>query len=301
MNLYCRNLKRIGIGMMAVGVGNTVYELLIRQYLTGRGSAYAISLPLPWAICAKGLLGAAAGLTALYFYRTKRRYTLGTLILFSICAATMAVIMAGTEGPVGKRTNGLFDITVLIMILLTYTLSQADRDVKHWNIARGRPTAALDLRLVKSEDFFDPVQIGPKMAISRTYAEAIRRYVASMHPPASLHINLFCAEPVSEVTRDMMREALVMHCEEEESRIVKTLESRYRRILRLAALSVSIIAVIRQTSLLSDELIVWEIIGNFAAFGLWQIGYTHYERTEAYDELLIVHIARNAGISFIER
>ena len=38
-----------------------------------------------------------------------------------------------------------------------------------------------------------------------------------------------------------------------------------------------------------------------AAFGLWQIGYTHYERNEGYDELLNVHIAKYAHLNFIER
>ena len=61
------------------------------------------------------------------------------------------------------------------------------------------------------------------------------------------------------------------------------------------------ITITYSARLLSDEMIVWEIIGNFAAFGLWQIGYTHYERNEAYDELLAVHIAKYARLSFIEK
>jgi hypothetical protein len=34
MSLYYRNLKRIGIGVILVSLGNLVYELLIRHYLT---------------------------------------------------------------------------------------------------------------------------------------------------------------------------------------------------------------------------------------------------------------------------
>ena len=33
------------------------------------------------------------------------------------------------------------------------------------------------------------------------------------------------------------------------------------------------IGIIRQTSVISEEMVVWEIVINFAAFGLWQIGY----------------------------
>ena len=96
----------------------------------------------------------------------------------------------------------------------------------------------------------------------------------------------------------MMREVLRMHYEEEEDSIVKVLESRYRRIMSLIIVSVFVIGIIRQTSVISEEMVVWEIVINFAAFGLWQIGYTHYERNEAYDELLTVHIAKYASLNF---
>jgi len=82
---------------------------------------------------------------------------------------------------------------------------------------------------------------------------------------------------------------------------VSVLEKRYHRVMLLFSISVFVIGIVRQTSIYSNELVVWEIIGNFAAFGLWQIGYTHYERNEAYDELLAVHIAKYAQLRFIER
>ncbi|MBQ2029121.1 MAG: hypothetical protein II481_06740 [Clostridia bacterium] len=43
----------------------------------------------------------------------------------------------------------------------------------------------------------------------------------------------------------------------------------------LVTVSVFAIGLIKQISIFNEEMIVWEIIGNFAAFGLWQIGYTH--------------------------
>ena len=95
-----------------------------------------------------------------------------------------------------------------------------------------------------------------------------------------------------------MREVLRMHYEEEEDSIVKVLESRYRRIMSLVIVSVFVIGIIRQTSVISEEMVVWEIVINFAAFGLWQIGCTHYERNEAYDELFTAHIAKFASLNF---
>ena len=59
------------------------------------------------------------------------------------------------------------------------------------------------------------------------------------------------------------------------ARIEKKLEQRYRRVMLLVTVSVFAIGLIKQISIFNEEMIVWEIIGNFAAFGLWQIGYTH--------------------------
>ena len=68
--------------------------------------------------------------------------------------------------------------------------------------------------------------------------------------------------------------------------------------MSLVIVSVFVIGIIRQTSVISEEMVVWEIVINFAAFGLWQIGYTHNERNEAYDELLTAHIAKFASLNF---
>ncbi len=301
MSLYYRNLRRIGICVILVSALNLICELLIRNYLIESGSPYLSYIPVPWGIWAKNMIGVVSGLAALLFYRRKQRYTFGTLLLAILCAAEAAVIILSMTGSAGRRTNGVFDITMLTMILLAYTISQTDRDQKRWNSIRSRAASTLDLHLAEPKAFFDPIQVGPKMAINQVYASAIKRYISAMREPSPLQINLLCTEPVAESVQDTMREVLRMHYEEEEDSIVKVLENRYRRVLRLISVSVFTIGVVRQTSLLSDEMIVWEIIGNFAAFGLWQIGYTHYERNEAYDELLIAHIAKYAGLSFIEK
>ena len=282
-------------------MGNLIYELLIRRYLIGTGSPYAAYIPLPWGIWAKNLIGTVSGIVALIFFLKKRHYTIGTVILTVFCLAEAVVIVLSMTGSVGRRSNGIIDITMLTMVLLTYTFSQTDRDLKKWKGVQSRPLAVLDLRLIHREDFFDPIQLGPGMTINQDYASVINRYIASMKIPSPLQINLFCAERIPENVRDMMGEVLKMHYEVEESHLEKELEKRYSRIMHLTAVSIFVIGLVRQTSLLTDEMVVWEIIGNFAAFGLWQIGYTHYERNEAYDELLAVHIAKYARLSFIEK
>ena len=218
-----------------------------------------------------------------------------------LCLAEAAVIVMSMTGKVARRIDGIVDISMLMMVLLSYTLSQTDRNIKRWNSIRSRTPTTLDLRLTDREDFFDPIQLGPKMAIRKEYAERITRYVSSMRDPSPLQINLFCADPVSDAMRDIMLEVLQMHFQTEEDKISIILEKRYSRILILTSVSVCAIAAIQQTIRIGEGMVVWEIIGDFAAFGLWQIGYTNYERNEAYDELLTIQIAKNTRIRFVER
>ena len=117
--------------------------------------------------------------------------------------------------------------------------------------------------------------IGPTMAINSKYALVISRYISTLRHPAPLQINLHCGAPLSEALRDTIQEVLELYYRAEEARIEKKLEQRYRRVMLLVTVSVFAIGLIKQISIFNEEMIVWEIIGNFAAFGLWQIGYTH--------------------------
>ncbi len=300
MNLFYRNLRNIGIGVIAASAVNLVYELIVRRVLADMGSGLIVYIPLVWGIWAKNLIGVAAGFAALLFYRKKARYRMGTAILISLCAAEAAVIILSMTGSAGKRMNGLIDLTMLMMVILAYTMSQTERDLCHWRRISGRTPAVLDLRLQTPGDFFNTIQAGPQMVINGEYAFAVNRFLESAGP-VPLVINLLCPEPVSGMMRDTMREVFVMNYEMEEKRIGKELERKYRRIIMLFFVSLISISVVREVTLFSDETIVWDLIGNFAAFGLWQIGYLHFERNEGYDQLLLVHCAKYARLCFIER
>ena len=179
MSLYYRNLKRIGICVILVSTVNLVYELLIRRFLAESGSTYLSYIPLPWGIWTKNMIGVASGLAALFFYLKKRHYTFGTLLLAFLCLAEAVVIILSMTGSVGRRTNGVFDITMLVMILLTYTLSQTDRDLKRWNSIQSRSTSTLDLRLPDQKDFFDPIHLARRWRSARyTHTRS-----SDMYPP----------------------------------------------------------------------------------------------------------------------
>ncbi len=72
MSLFYRNLKKIGIGVVLVSIGNLVSELIVRQVLTDMNSSYINYIPLFWGIWVKNLIGVAAGAAALVFYQKKK-------------------------------------------------------------------------------------------------------------------------------------------------------------------------------------------------------------------------------------
>ena len=300
MNLYYRNLRTIGILMILVSAGSLVYELALRRILTETNSAYIWYIPLYWGIWVKNSLGALAGALALLFYRGKKHYSAGTVTMVLLCVLEAAVIILSTAGSAGQRTNGLIDLTMLMMIVLVYTLSQTDRDLKQWKKVSALEAAELDLRLPDPAGFFDPVQAGPRMAINGEYASAVNRFLAS-DGPVPLKINFLCPGRVPEMMRDTIREVFAVYYETEEKRISKELERKYRRVILLFVVSLLSIGILRQITLFDEDTIIWEVIGNFAAFGLWQIGYVHYERDEGFDELLLVQCAKYAELNFLEK
>ena len=300
MSLFYRNLKLIGISTVLVSIGNLVYELIVRRTLAEMNSPYISYFPLDWGIWAKNLTGVLAGAVALAFYRKKKGYRIGTMIVSLLCLAETAVIILSMTGSVWKRSNGLIDLTMLTMIILAYTFSQTDRGLNRWKRISVKEPVILDLRLPNPGDFFNTIQAGPQMVINEAYASVVNRFLAAKGP-VPLEINLLCSDPVSEAMKDTMREVFSTYYEMEEKRISKALEAKYRRIILLFIVSLFSISFLRQVSILDEEVIALELIGNFAAFGLWQIGYIHFERSEDYEELLLVHCAKYARLNFLNR
>ena len=300
MSLFYRNLKLIGISTVLVSIGNLVYELIVRRTLAEMNSPYISYFPLDWGIWAKNLTGVLAGAVALAFYRKKKGYRIGTMIVSLLCLAETAVIILSMTGSVWKRSNGLIDLTMLSMVILAYTFSQTDRGLNRWKRISVKEPVILDLRLPNPGDFFNTIQAGPQMVINEAYASVVNRFLAAKGP-VPLEINLLCSDPVSEAMKDTMREVFSTYYEMEEKRISKALEAKYRRIILLFIVSLFSISFLRQVSILDEEVIALELIGNFAAFGLWQIGYIHFERSEDYEELLLVHCAKYARLNFLNR
>ena len=113
-----------------------------------------------------------------------------------------------------------------------------------------------------------------------------------------LGITIRCPNEVSEPMRATMQEVFQMYYEDEERRINTYLERRYIRAMALAIISIVTVSVWINFSPSNDEGVTWTILSNFAAFSLWQIGNTYFERSEGYDELLRAQIANQAKLHF---
>lgn len=95
-----------------------------------------------------------------------------------------------------------------------------------------------------------------------------------------------------------MEEALRTHYEDEELKVNIFLEQRFGRALGLIIISITALQLVKYYSGGQSTAIVWTIIGNFAAFSLWQIGSTFFERSEASRRLLKIWTAKNAQLHF---
>ena len=113
-----------------------------------------------------------------------------------------------------------------------------------------------------------------------------------------LEITVHCPRESSEALQTTMREVFQMHYEDEERRINGYLERRYVRVMALVIISIVLVSAWINFSPSDDEGVTWTILSNFAAFSLWQIGSTYFERSDGYGELLRAQIAKQAKLHF---
>ena len=179
-----------------------------------------------------------------------------------------------------NRVDSLISVTLILAALVLYTALQLERSERSWRRIRDAKPSVLDLKLSDVRRWFNPIEIGPK--------------------PRPLVITVRCPGKVSEPMRATMREVFQMYYEDEERHINGYLERRYIRVMALVIISILAVTVWINFSPSNDEGVTWTILSNFAAFSLWQIGSTYFERSEGYAELLQAQIAKQAELRFWE-
>ena len=292
-------LKSNGIIIIIVASANIIIELLIQHYMVRSGNQEIIYLQSVSGIILKNLFCLLAGVLALYSVR-KGGYRILFYALLTLTVLAVMVVMLTTQGTFPQRLDALINLTSIPMVTLLYSSAMLYKFQKQWEAVISVRPVGIDLRLNASSDWFNPIQIGPRFAINSDYVDIFDRYIASIGAKSPLVINLYCTEPVSEMMQDTMQETLRMNYEEEEARIRHDINVRHFRVLNTFAISLILIVIWKMMNLLFEDVIYWEIVGNIAAFGLWQVGYTFYEERDLFDDLVRNQIGKFADVVFIQ-
>ena len=298
MSIYQKNLRRFGLLLIAVSILDMALELAFYPLLLSTKPLFINQLLTPLGICIKDGMGLLTGLLACLLYR---RVNWSGWILpaaIALLAAEFPVILISTRGKSATRIDGLINVTLVLMAMVVYTALQLKRSDRNWKrICNSRP-ATLDLKLKDGYQWFNPIEIGPKLELNQEIASVVNRFLETSQTPLPLDITIQCSSRLSEPLRETMQEVFRMYYEDEERRVNHYLEGRYIRAMALVIISIIAVTIWINFSPSNDESVTWTILSNFAAFSLWQIGNTYFERSGGYEELLRVMIAKRAKLRF---
>ena len=290
MDLYRRHLRNISsvLGILSVLIILPGIPLmrLFPELTAGIRASYVLCR------CLVGLACAAVAWTAA---RKNAFYRLAFLCdLLLLAAAVTLTILFG-----GNKLDDLTDIMTLMIVVVVYTLFSINRFESRWQLIMRRRPDVLDLRVQGAEGLFNPIVLGPHLELDQGLVDAVDRYLATAGTPAPLSITIHCAEKVSLPLQGTMREIFRSHYEDEERRVKRYLSGRYSRGIFLLLISIGSLTVWERFMRQYSSSTLWQVLGNFAAFSLWQIGNTYFERSEAIRELTQILIAKNAEIQFL--
>ena len=298
MSIYQKNLKRLGLALILISIADTVLVLSFYKYLIKSSLLFSIRLQSPAGICLKNALGLTIGSLACYLYYRSRSYRWIARLLSLLIVAEPIVTLSFMKGSVVTRVDGLINATLIVSAMVVYTALQLERSERNWDRISSAKPAVLDLKLSNVRQWFNPIEIGPKLELSSEISSVVDRFLSTAKEARPLSITVCCPSEVSEPMRATMQEVFQMYYEDEEQHVNSYLERRYIRVMALVIISIIAVSVWIDFYPAADEGVTWTSLSNFAAFSLWQIGSTHFERSEGYAELLRASIAKQAKLSF---
>ena len=298
MSIYQKNLRRLGILLIVVSILDLILELAFYRTLLLSNLAFTRQMQDPVGICIKDGIGVILGAMAcLVFYR-KEYTTWAVRSMVVLMAVAVPLILCFTRGNLANRVDGLINATVVLSAMVVYTALQLQRSERNWKRIVDTKPSMLDLKLSNVRQWFNPIEIGPKLELSGEISSVVDRFLSTSKVQRPLEITIRCPDRVSEPMQATMQEVFQMYYEDEERRINSYLERRYIRAMALVIISIIAVTVWINFSPSNDEGVTWTILSNFAAFSLWQIGSTYFERSEGYGELLQSQIAKQAKLHF---
>ena len=298
MTIYQKNLRRFGMLLIVVSILDTTLELAFYPLLLSSRPLFINQLLTPLGICMKDGLGLLTGLLACVLFRKMNwaKWILPAVIL--LVAAEVPVILISTRSRSATRIDGLINVTLVLSAMVVYTALQLKRSDRIWRRVCSSKPAVLDLKLKDGYQWFNPIEIGPKLELNEEIASVVNRFLETSKSAVPLEITIACPTAISKPLQETMQEVFQMYYEDEERRVNHYLEGRYIRAMALVIISIVAVTIWINFSPSTDESVTWTILSNFAAFSLWQIGNTYFERSDGYEELLRAMIARQAKLRF---
>ena len=151
---------------------------------------------------------------------------------------------------------------------------------------------------IRAEDLFDPYTVLPHPEVNPVVYKAVDRFV-QRYPGNVMKITIM-SDSVNPSLQEVFREAYYDHYDDELHKTTDYLHKRYSRVVTLLVIS---IAAFILGSFLSSHLtrlaFIAGFITEFSIFCLWEIGYTHFDRSEASQRKKKILRARDAEIEFL--
>ena len=290
MDLYRRHLHNLSLALGILSVLIILPGIPLMNLFPGMTEGISASY-----VFARCLVGFACAAVAFAAAHSNSHFRLAFVFaLFLLGTAVTLTILYG-----GNKLDDLTDIMTLMMVVVVYTLFSANQSEARWQRVLRREPAVLDLRVHGADGLFNPIVLGPHLELDSGLTDAVDRYLATAGTPMPLSVTLHCAEKVSLPIQGTMREVFRSHYEDEERRVKRYLSGRYSRGIFLLLISIGALTVWERFMRQYSSSTLWQVLGNFAAFSLWQIGNTYFERSEAIRELTQILIAKNAEIQFL--
>ena len=289
MSIYDKYLNRLGVGIIFV-------RILRLAVILGFDHLFQRMYPrndLQIELAAFGVAFVTAGIA---FFCVRRKELARYAVPVSFVMIALMAILSQSEG---IDPDSLFDFSFLLMNLAAFIEWQIWKCQRILLAINKLSPQTLDLRIVGQRELFNPRVMGPYLKPDQSIIDDIDYFLESSIAFAPLCICFHSPYKISHALQETMIEALQLHYQAEQKRVEKSLEKLFLRAVVLLLLSV---AVLRLLSVFfsgqDSESIMWVIFSNFAAFSLWQIGATHFEREEAFETLTRIIIARESKVEF---
>ena len=289
MAIYDRHLRRLGVNIIIVRILRMMMIYGFKVFLHRTYPSNDLHIEL-------ASFGVSLAMAGIAFLCARRKDVVRYTIPVSFALSALMVILSQSKG---IDPDSLFDFSFLLMNLVVFIQCQIRKRQRMLRSIHQMSPQTLDLRVVEQRELFNPRVMGPHLKPEQSIIDDIDSFLESSVDFAPLCICIHSAQSISPAIQETMIEALRLHYKDEQKRVDNFLENRYMRAVALLLVSVGVLRVLTVFFSGQDsESMMWVIFSNFAAFSLWQIGATHFERVEAIESLTRIIIARESKVEF---